>query len=254
MCAWRTSQNVAPSILDVTAPVDPMATGAGTNVSASFYDPGILDSHSALWAWGDGSVSPGVVTESNGSGSVSGSHVYAVPGVYTLKITVSDDDGGMDEATYEYVVVYDPSGGFVTGGGWIDSPAGAYPADPTLTGRATFGFVSKYLKGATVPSGETQFQFKAGDLSFHSSSYDWLVVAGAKAIYKGTGTINGEYGYGFMLTAVDGQITGGGGVDKLRMRIWENISDTVVYDNQLGDVEDADASTVLGGGSIVVHK
>jgi len=38
------------------------------------------------------------------------------------------------------LVVYDPSGGFVTGGGWIDSPAGAlhgsydYP-DQTLLMR-----------------------------------------------------------------------------------------------------------------------
>jgi len=31
-----------------------------------------------------------------------------------------------------------PSAGFVTGSGWINSPAGAYVSDPSLTGRATF--------------------------------------------------------------------------------------------------------------------
>jgi hypothetical protein len=43
--------------------------------------------------------------------------------------------------------------GFVTGGGWIDSPAGTYTADPGLSGKATFGFVSKFKKGATVLGG-----------------------------------------------------------------------------------------------------
>ena len=61
------------------------------------------------------------------------------------------------------VVIYDPKGGFVTGGGWIDSPLDAYLYDPSLTGKATFGFVSKYLKGANAPTGQTEFQFKAGN-------------------------------------------------------------------------------------------
>ncbi len=58
---------------------------------------------------------------------------------------------------YNYAVVYDPIGGFVTGGGYIMSPAGAYVQDPAATGKANFGFVSKYKKGATVPSGSTEF-------------------------------------------------------------------------------------------------
>lgn len=39
-----------------------------------------------------------------------------------------------------------------------------------MTGKATFGFVSKYKKGATLPTGETEFQFKAGNLNFMSTS------------------------------------------------------------------------------------
>src|SRR5918995_6503215 len=93
--------------------------------------------------------------------------------------------------TFQFVVVFNPSAGFVTGGGWIQSPPGAYTEDPTLTGKATFGFVSKYKKGATVPDGTTEFEFNAGNLYFQSSSYQWLVVAGGtKAQFKGSGTIN----------------------------------------------------------------
>jgi hypothetical protein len=153
------------------------------------------------------------------------------------------------------VVIYDPNGGFVTGGGWINSPAGAYPDNPSLTGKANFGFVSKYQQGATVPTGQTEFQFKVAGLNFHSSVYEWLVVAGARAQYKGVGKINGAGNYGFLLTAIDGQINGGGGVDKFRIKIWDkNNNDVIVYDNKLGSSDNSNDSTELGGGSIVIHK
>jgi hypothetical protein len=177
------------------------------------------------------------------------------PGVYTLTLAVDDGNGGIGVSNPEIFVVYDPSEGFVTGGGWINSPAGAYTADPSLTGKATFGFVSKYQKGASVPTGQTEFQFKVANLNFHSTSYQWLVVAGARAKYKGEGKINGTGNYGFMLTAIDGQVNGGGGVDKFRIKIWDtNNGDAIVYDNQIGASDDAAPSTTLGGGQIVIHK
>ena len=154
-------------------------------------------------------------------------------------------------------MVYDPAGGFVTGGGWIDSPAGAYAADPTLTGRANFGFVSKYKKGKSVPEGNTSFQFKAGDLKFESTGYDWLVISGKKAQFKGSGTINGSGDYGFMLTAIDEALTPSTDVDLFRIKIWEKAADgsedDVIYDNKMGALDAADPTTALGGGSIVIH-
>ena len=116
------------------------------------------------------------------------------------------------------VVIYDPNGGSVSGGGWINSPAGAFTPIPSLAGVATFGFVSRYQNGANVPTGATEFQFQAGNLNFKSTSYEWLVISGGKkAQYKGTGTINGSGNFRFMLTAVDGDQPGGDGVDKLRI-------------------------------------
>lgn len=69
-------------------------------------------------------------------------------------------------------MVYDPAAGFVTGGGWINSPAGAYSANTDLTGKATFGFVSKYQNGATVPTGNTEFQFLGGQSELHPLTPD----------------------------------------------------------------------------------
>jgi hypothetical protein len=179
-------------------------------------------------------------------------------GVATLTISVQEAGVyevfaaiGCLETSPVFLVVYDPSAGFVTGGGWISSDAGAYVPDPNLEGKATFGFVAKYKKGAEVPSGNTQFQFKVAGLNFQSSSYDWLVVAGEKAKFKGIGTINGSGSYGFMLTAIDGDLLGTPGPDKFRIKITDG--ETVVYDNKPGASDTGDDATVLGGGSIVIH-
>jgi|GEM_PF-6060735 len=146
-----------------------------------------------------------------------------------------------------YLPVYDPTAGFVTGGGWIMSLAGACPVFCNdATGSANFGFVSRYKKGANTPDGNTEFQFQAGDLNFHSTSYDWLVVTPTKATYKGYGSVNGQAGYGFLLSAIDGT------PDRFRIKIWEVGAD-VIYDNQVGAGDNADPSTALAGGSIVIH-
>jgi PKD repeat protein len=248
-----TVSNVAPSVGEITAPIDPIGVGTSIAASTSFTDPGIQDLHTAEWDWGDETSSNGVVDESDGSGTVTGEHVYATTGIYTVTLTVTDDDGDSGTSIFQYVVVYDPEGSFVTGGGWIDSPEGAYAPEPSLTGKATFGFVSKYKKGSSTPMGNTEFVFRVADLNFHSSSYQWLVIAGPQAKFKGDGTINGEGEYGFMLTAVDGEISGGGGVDRFRIKIWDKATDTVVYDNQMGESDDSEAATALGGGSVVIH-
>lgn len=163
-------------------------------------------------------------------------------GVHHVGLSVTDPFGAQDTCE-AIIVVYDPSGGFVTGGGWIWSPEGAFIGNPSVTGKANFGFVSKYQKGAMIPTGQTEFVFQAGDLNFHSSSYEWLVVTGSNyARFKGTGTINGSGEYEFMLWAGDDN------PDTFRIKIWtedESGVEDVVYDN--------DMDQPISGGSIVVH-
>ena len=146
------------------------------------------------------------------------------------------------------VVIYDPDAGSVAGGGTIDSPAGAYILNPSAAGRAIFGFQSTYQRGATAPQGSTEFRFQAANFRFSSTAYEWLVVSGARAQFKGVGTVNGLGNYGFMVTAVDGDLAGGGGFDKLRIKIWDKSNgDAIVYDNQLGASDRSEPTTIVRG-------
>lgn len=244
-----------PPTVDINTPTEGQlfSTASGpVPLSANLADPNTGDTHTCTINWDNGGAAvAGTVNESAGSGTCTGSQALS-PGVYNLVVTVRDGEP-LSATDTVMIVVYDPTGGFVTGGGWINSPAGAFTLNPALVGKANFGFVSKYQKGATTPTGQTEFQFHVANLNFHSSSYDWLVVAGAKAQYKGTGTVNGEGDYGFMLTATDEQVTGGGGVDKFRIKIWNKATGVMVYDNQLGDADDAAATLAIAGGNIVVH-
>jgi hypothetical protein len=181
-------------------------------------------------------------------GEIDGSTFAASDQAGVTYITLEVHDGTDTDWDIAMVVVYDPSAGFVTGGGWIHSMEGAYRLDESLTGGAYFGFVSRYKKGAKVPTGNTEFVFHAADMNFHSSSYQWLVVnqGGAKAQFKGTGTINGYGPLNFMLWAGDG---GKNDYDTFRIKIWEEDeatgAETVIYDNG--------KDQPIGGGSIVIH-
>lgn len=243
--------NSAPTLEEIHVSLDPFEVNTSVSANATFEDENILDTHTAIWTWGDNTNSSGTISESNGSGTITGSHSYTTAGVYTVTLVVSDGTEDSNQSVFKYVVVYDPTAGFVTGGGWIDSPLGAYTPNSNITGKANFGFVSKYIKNQPLPIGQAKFVLSIADFSFKSTEYDWLVVAGEKAKFKGEGKINNQEGYSFMVSAVDGESKNND--DTFRIKIWNTTTEIVIYDNQLGDDDDADANQSIGGGNIVVH-
>ena len=136
-----------PEIISISGPLDPVAIDSDYETTGIFTDPDDSDTHTAIWDWGDGIHSVGTINQT--TDTVTGFHIYFEPGVYTITLTVVDSFKESDTATWsQFVVIYDPSTGFVTGGGWIDSPEGAYSADPDLSGKSNFGFIAKYKKAA----------------------------------------------------------------------------------------------------------
>ena len=97
-----TVNNVAPTV--DAGPNQKADEGDTVSLApATFNDKGTLDTHTATIDWGDGTLEDaGAVTEApfgppgstaGADGTVDGSHIYADNGVYTVTVTVTDDDG-----------------------------------------------------------------------------------------------------------------------------------------------------------------
>ena len=78
--------------------------------------------------------------------------------VYNVCVKGTDVAGNTGADVCLLLPVYDPTAGFVTGGGEVASPVGADLLNATANGPAKFGFVSKYLPGRNTPSGNLEFQ------------------------------------------------------------------------------------------------
>ena len=103
-----TITNVAPVLASLTnSSPDCGYAFMGVNavtIGASFTDVGLLDTHTVSINWGDGFTTIGSVVQVSGSGSVSGSHIYATGGIFTIIVTLTDDDGGSVTSTTTAVI------------------------------------------------------------------------------------------------------------------------------------------------------
>ena len=129
----------------------------------------------------------------------------------------------------------------MTGAGKFDSPS--------PTGVVKFGINAKYI-GTSTPTGQTKVSFDVGNIELDSTSYQWLVVSGAKATLKGNGTVNGSGNYTFIISGIDGSQTGGQNL--IRVRIADS-SNNVIYDTQPGASDTANPTTPLSNGIVKVH-
>ena len=95
-----TVSNVAPAV--DAGPDQVVDVGQPVSFSGVFTDPGTLDVHTVAWSFGDGIIVSGTLTPT---------HTYSQPDLYTVTLTVTDDDGGV--GTDSLVVTAERSSYFV---------------------------------------------------------------------------------------------------------------------------------------------
>jgi len=243
-----TIANVAPTIPTggLTGPTEPIqlsAGGAVAPITLTFSDPaGANDTYSAQIECGNGTtVSPTAITS-----PYAGTCSYTSAGVYTVRATVADEDGGTSAPVFfRYVIVYDPAGPFTTGSGFFAAPGQG-------KGKAHFTFNVKYIPGRpAAPNGTAKFWIPGAPVDFAATVIEALIASGDRVQFWGTGTLNGAAAR-VRVTAVDSPLTGGGGADAVRIELWR--AGSLVFDTQPGDPQDAPVTTVIHGGNVEIHE
>ena len=160
-----TVSNASPVVDAVPGLSLPFGTPLNAQL-ATFTDAGTADTHVASIDWGDGSgVATGTIDQ--GLGTVNGTHTYATDGLFTVTVTVTDDDGGVGSDT----LIVDVQ----------EAPVVAAGADQATT------------EGASVTLSAT-FVDAASDT--HSASIDWgdgTVATGT--VDQGLDTVDGSHVY-----------------------------------------------------------
>jgi PKD repeat protein len=90
-----TVMNVAP-LVQLSGDKEIVDVCEGINLNGTFTDPGLLDSHSYSWDFGDGGA---IISD-----TLALTHSYSDSGVYSILLTVRDDDGGEGEASFSVTV------------------------------------------------------------------------------------------------------------------------------------------------------
>lgn len=201
--------------------------------TAGFRGSDLRDAHTANWSWGDGNTGAGDVASVRGRGAVSGQHAYRTPGVYKVRLTVSDSGG--ERSVAQSTVVVGASGIVLAGDGRFLSARGASRLAPHDTGIAHFSFRSS--NEVAQGGGKAAIRFSAPGIEFDSGDYDALAHDPARIRYEGSGWLNGRPGYGFVLSVVRNGATAD--ASRIHVRIThrdaETGADVLDYDNAVGD-------------------
>ncbi len=152
-------------------------------LSGSFTDVGVLDTHTVSVDWGDGGSDPATVVQAAGAGTFSASHQYldddptGTPSdVYTITVTVTDDDMGSGVDTIPITV---------------DN------VDPVITSIVSSAtFEDKAVEGETLTvSGAFT---DVGTLDSHTATIDWgdgNVTPATVVQGSGSGTYTADHAY-----------------------------------------------------------
>jgi hypothetical protein len=241
----------------ITAPADGAVItvgpgGATVNVTADFTDPDPSDTHSCSIDW-QLALTMGTVAESGGAGSCAGSFTFATAGSYTIAVSIIDNLGGTGSDAIDITVSpagSSPPAGQLHGEGGIGAVPGTYPSHPRVAGRIDFAFSVRQREGNRVKS-SVRVHLKGVHRMLESDHVSSVSVSGAAAELRGIGRIDGRGRFPFLISAVDGDLPGGDGIDRFRIVIWADGRILVDTEPRAPDPGTA-ATTPLSRGRIVL--
>jgi len=191
-----------------------------------------------LTPMGPGSSYTCAATTSGGGvgGTLAASCSFAsVPvNVYDVHVTIG---GNFYQGSGDTVLaVYDPSLGFVTGGGVVMHDGV----------RANFGFNAKYVKSGQIKGSLLYIEHRpSGDVILKSNAMGSLSIVGNTAYILGKATLNGVGNYKFRATVVD--FGEPGTADRFGLQV-NNPSNVIVSDLTFSPI------TLAGGNIQVPHR
>ena len=246
---------VAPEIRTIAGPETPQEIGTRSTITVDFIDAESDDTFTLAADWGvtssgesindlcaaatdNCSITASISDLGDGNFRAEASIVYPKPGVYEVNVVVEDGAGLTDAGLFDFVVIYDPAAGRVTGSGGYWSPAYADGDAGSPWGNpAFFGYTSRYKPGATEPVGETKLNL-LGVFSFVSTSYDYLIINDSMAITEGVGRLQGDDTvYRMRVQAIDNPR-----VDFFQITIKNDVTGETLYDN--GVIFDDDGAAI----------
>jgi len=164
-----------------------------------------------------------VVGNVDGVPVTDGQVIYPALGSHTLTVVATDNVGNTITQSASFNIVN--TVGKTTAGGWIE----------LANKKATSGFVSEYIEGASAPSGNVTYQDHDYSMTVNSTNLIAMGIVGNHAWILGNCTIEGEPGHWFRIDVIDNGEPG----------------DTDVF-NILLDTGYSQGGT-LGGGNVTIH-
>jgi hypothetical protein len=164
-------------------------TDANPNATAADYTATIY--------WGDGTHSTGTVSGSKGAFTVTGSHIYANEGTYTIQSTIADDGGSALSATSTVIAGSPP----------VELLGATLPATPTvpLTNEEVAAFADPDVS-------DSASSFSAAINWGDNTPNSFGTITGASGLFIVTGshtyTSSGEFAINVQLFSGDGNLDG----------------------------------------------